>query len=486
MTPAAASKKSDFLPRLITGLAMIAAVFLYVFFFRQVGIAFLVLLIQFFIYRELVSIAIKDHGGGEERHLPRFHWFYTYWFFVAIFYMYTRTLQVPLLSSLVSRTSDSLWLDGSPMVDPLDPSALSHAAAKAAAAATHGGVHAPASLVSAGTWLLVRVINYHAPLTFLLYTFGFVAFVLSLRKHRQFRYQFAQFAYCHMALIVVVGQSTLIIANVYAGGLIWFFLPCGLVVCNDTLSYVWGKLLGRTPLIRLSPKKTWEGFIGGGLSTLVWGVLAARLFTSISWAGIDRLMMCPVSEGLGLKTLQVCTTSAVADGLYAQQPLSAWLPEPAFDTLQRLLPVGAADSLTVSRIELHSIALGLVASLVAPFGGFFASGFKRAFKIKDFGSTIPGHGGFTDRMDCQIVMGAFSYIYAHYILRIGTGYHGGQADVLAMLARIVGAVPPSDLALLHSALGCHLVTALGYDPAALSASVAQGACAAAVTGGGGP
>jgi hypothetical protein len=59
MTPAAASKKSDFLPRLITGLAMIAAVFLYVFFFRQVGIAFLVLLIQFFIYRELVSIAIK-------------------------------------------------------------------------------------------------------------------------------------------------------------------------------------------------------------------------------------------------------------------------------------------------------------------------------------------------------------------------------------------------------------------------------------------
>jgi hypothetical protein len=63
---------------------------------------------------------------------------------------------------------------------------------------------------------------------------------------------------------------------------------------------------------------------------------------------------------------------------------------------------------------------------------------------------------------------------------------GGQADVLAMLARIVGAVSPSDLALLHSALGCHLVTALGYDPAALSASVAQGACAAAVTGGGGP
>ncbi|KAL6999205.1 phosphatidate cytidylyltransferase [Sarracenia purpurea var. burkii] len=39
----------------------------------------------------------------------------------------------------------------------------------------------------------------------------------------------------------------------------------------------------------------------------------------------------------------------------------------------------------------------------SPFGGFFASGFKRAFKIKDFGNSISGHGGFTDRMDCQVL-----------------------------------------------------------------------------------
>ena len=35
-------------------------------------------------------------------------------------------------------------------------------------------------------------------------------------------------------------------------------------------------------------------------------------------------------------------------------------------------------------------------------GGFFASGFKRAFELKDFGDTIPGHGGITDRFDCQV------------------------------------------------------------------------------------
>lgn len=32
--------------------------------------------------------------------------------------------------------------------------------------------------------------------------------------------------------------------------------------------------------------------------------------------------------------------------------------------------------------QLHSIALSTFASLIGPFGGFFASGFKRAFKIK--------------------------------------------------------------------------------------------------------
>lgn len=47
--------------------------------------------------------------------------------------------------------------------------------------------------------------------------------------------------------------------------------------------------------------------------------------------------------------------------------------------------------------QLHCIVLSVFASLIAPFGGFFASGFKRAFNIKDFGKSIPGHGGLTDR-----------------------------------------------------------------------------------------
>ena len=61
----------------------------------------------------------------------------------------------------------------------------------------------------------------------------------------------------------------------------------------------------------------------------------------------------------------------------------------------------------------------LFAAVIAPFGGFFASGFKRALRVKDFGDSIPGHGGLTDRMDCQIVMAVFSYMYIDSIVGLG-------------------------------------------------------------------
>ena len=55
--------------------------------------------------------------------------------------------------------------------------------------------------------------------------------------------------------------------------------------------------------------------------------------------------------------------------------------------------------------------MSVFASTIGPFGGFFASGFKRAFKIKDFGDSIPGHGGFMDRFDCQLIMASFVNVY---------------------------------------------------------------------------
>ena len=74
-------------------------------------------------------------------------------------------------------------------------------------------------------------------------------------------------------------------------------------------------------------------------------------------------------------------------------------------------------------IQIHALIMAMFASVIAPFGGFFASGFKRANKIKDFASSIPGHGGVTDRMDCQLLMGMFSYLYLQSFLRYEPPVH---------------------------------------------------------------
>jgi phosphatidate cytidylyltransferase len=46
---------------------------------------------------------------------------------------------------------------------------------------------------------------------------------------------------------------------------------------NDIMAYIFGFFFGKTPLIQLSPKKTWEGFIGGGFATVVFGVILSHI-----------------------------------------------------------------------------------------------------------------------------------------------------------------------------------------------------------------
>lgn len=91
------------------------------------------------------------------------------------------------------------------------------------------------------------------------------------------------------------------------------------------------------------------------------------------------------------------------------------------------------------------------ASLIAPFGGFFASGLKRTLKIKDFGDSIPGHGGITDRMDCQFIMGLFSYMYYHSFIAVHKVSLGGVIE-----AAITGLTPDEQLELVKG-IGKHLL-----------------------------
>merc|ERR1719229_752092 len=79
--------------------------------------------------------------------------------------------------------------------------------------------------------------------------------------------------------------------------------------------------------------------------------------------------------------------------------------------------LGFGSQVAIRPFQFHIVALGVFASLIAPFGGFFASGFKRAFRIKDFGDLIPGHGGIMDRFDCQFLMATFVNVYIHSFIR---------------------------------------------------------------------
>jgi phosphatidate cytidylyltransferase len=111
--------------------------------------------------------------------------------------------------------------------------------------------------------------------------------------------------------------------------LLFFFIF--VVQISDVLQYVWGKTCGKHPIVpKLSPNKTWEGFIGGSLSAIA--------------AGSTLWWVTPFTP------LQAAGMSAV--------------------------------------IVLFGFAGGLVMSAI-----------KRDRGIKDYGSTIPGHGGIMDRID---------------------------------------------------------------------------------------
>ena len=80
------------------------------------------------------------------------------------------------------------------------------------------------------------------------------------------------------------------------------------------------------------------------------------------------------------------------DPLYEPRPLKELIGGEGGFLVDRL------EFLSFTPMDKHLLDLVLFASLIAPFGGFFASRFKRAFKIKDLGTSIPGHGGVVDRI----------------------------------------------------------------------------------------
>lgn len=258
------------------------------------------------------------------------------------------------------------------------------------------------------------LMTYHRFISFSLYVVGFIWFVLSLVKRYYLR-QFSLFAWTHVTLLIVVSQSYLIIQNMFEG-LIWFIVPVSMIVINDVMAYIFGFFFGKTPLIKLSPKKTWEGFIGGGLATVVLGMVISHVLCGY------QFFVCPIETYDHAEWTFHCKPSFLFQ-----------LTEFHFSgTMKFLLKIiGLPQTVVMYPFVLHSLALSLFSSIIGPFGGFFASGFKRAFKIKDFGDVIPGHGGIVDRFDCQYLMATFVNVYISSFIRAPN-----EAKIIHMISQL--------------------------------------------------
>lgn len=124
------------------------------------------------------------------------------------------------------------------------------------------------------THLFIDFERYKKTIFFFLVSLGFMFFIMTLKKKHVkdqiglFFYSVLAILYCSTGLLGVV---------VIYDGLIWFLLSILLVSMNDTFALLGGKFFGKTPLWKLSPKKTVEGFIVGFFGTIFMAVLLGKL-----------------------------------------------------------------------------------------------------------------------------------------------------------------------------------------------------------------
>ena len=323
--------------------------------------------------------------------------------------------------------------------------------------------------------------SQHKNVAFTIYSVVFVSTVYAMKKGH-YRYQMNQLAWTMLTLVMVVAQMQAIILNTFAG-LIWWVVPTMLVLINDTMAYFAGFSMGRKlvdhtkyPFLRLSPNKTWEGFVGGGIATVIAGYFLPLLFCEEQWfvcppTSLSLLSAEPLRCEIGAEFLPQAYALPVP-GPFKWLPGLLGLPDPSqvysAEFLSRayeeigfsfLLYPEWSTAVTMRPVQLYCLFLAVFASIVAPFGGFFASAIKRAYDAKDFDTFIPGHGGLMDRFDCQFIMGLCTYTFYTTFCGKQNSYHppcGGldspeallaaaqqltpdqQADVLRQLTALVG------------------------------------------------
>ncbi len=126
----------------------------------------------------------------------------------------------------------------------------------------------------------------------------------------------------------------------------WVLFALFVTFASDSVAYFIGSAFGKHPMAPgISPKKTWEGAVGG------------------------------ITGAIGIAMLLL---------LILDLPLT----------------------------YIQAIPLAIGVSIFGQLGDLLESLFKRSAGVKDSGNTMPGHGGFLDRMDSVVFAGAFVYYYA--------------------------------------------------------------------------
>jgi phosphatidate cytidylyltransferase len=119
------------------------------------------------------------------------------------------------------------------------------------------------------------------------------------------------FALSHIAYLLILPADV----NPAGGpvGLVLYLLF--LTQFNDVMQYVWGKALGRRKIVpNVSPNKTWAGFVGGLLTTMVLAAVLSPWLTPLSMAEgliagvliggagfVGDLMVSAIKRDLGIK-----------------------------------------------------------------------------------------------------------------------------------------------------------------------------------------
>ena len=157
----------------------------------------------------------------------------------------------------------------------------------------------------------------------------------------------ANWAYTMMSQLYIALPFSLlnVLAFQFTNSDVPWLLPLSVFIflwVNDSGAYCTGSLLGRHKLFpRVSPGKSWEGSIGGGVFVLI----------------------------------------------------AAWLI--SYITTQK--------GITTNLTTLQWMGLGLVVVVFGTWGDLIESLFKRTLGIKDSGNVLPGHGGMLDRFDSSLL-----------------------------------------------------------------------------------